>query len=145
MLIISTLPSECQEALGMENGKIPDGQLSALSSYSNTGDAGMSRLNNQEGSGAWRAATKDANQWLQVDLGSHYIRVTRVATQGRNGSVWIEWVIQYKLQHSQDGVSFQYYREEGQIIDKVIFNKFIESSCYQGFRSNISRKEIALL
>lgn len=103
----------------MESGKITDSQISASSRHNDAGSARMGRLYNQERSGAWTAATNDANQWLQIDLGSYYTRVTRIATQGRYGE-WIQWVTGYKLQHSEDGVNFQYYREHGQTTDKVI-------------------------
>lgn len=126
-MILPTLPLECQEALGMESGTITDSQLSASSRFNDYGAAGMGRLHNEEGSAAWTAATNDASQWLQVDLGSYYTRVTRIATQGRHGAEWIQWVIEYKLQHSQDGVSFQYYREQGQTTNKVIHDNFIET------------------
>lgn len=127
MFFLPTKPLECQEALGMESGKITDSQISASSRYNDNGSARMGRLYNQERSGAWTAATNDTNQWLQIDLGSYYARVTRIATQGRYG-VSIQWVTEYKLQHSEDGVNFQYYREQGQTTDKVIYNKFMETS-----------------
>ena len=127
MFFLQTKPLECQEALGMESGKITDSQISASSRYNDNGSARMGRLHNQERSGAWTAATNDTNQWLQIDLGSYYARVTRIATQGRYG-VSIQWVTEYKLQHSEDGVNFQYYREQGQTTDKVIYNKFMETS-----------------
>ena len=127
MFFLPTKPLECQEALGMESGKITDSQISASSRYNDNGSARMGRLHNQERSGAWTAATNDTNQWLQIDLGSYYARVTRIATQGRYG-VSIQWVTEYKLQHSEDGVNFQYYREQGQTTDKVIYNKFMETS-----------------
>ena len=111
----------------MESGKITDSQISASSRYNDNGSARMGRLHNQERSGAWTAATNDTNQWLQIDLGSYYARVTRIATQGRYG-VSIQWVTEYKLQHSEDGVNFQYYREQGQTTDQVIYNKFMETS-----------------
>ncbi|KAL9950367.1 hypothetical protein ACROYT_G042855 [Oculina patagonica] len=44
--------------------------------------------------------------------------VKRVATQGQGYSDYSEWVTSYKLQYSNDGVSFQYYREQGQTQDK---------------------------
>jgi len=47
------------------------------------------------------------------------MKVTRVATQGRY-SVYNQWVTKYKLQYSDDGVNFQYYKEQGQTTDKVI-------------------------
>lgn len=51
-----------------------------------------------------------------MDLNSQY-RVTRVATQGKNGQD--QWVTAYKLQYKEDGGSFQNYKEQGQSNDKV--------------------------
>ncbi len=78
------------------------------------------RLNSQETAstvGGWVSGISDAYQWLQIDLGHRNTRVTRVATQGRNA--YDQWVSTFKLQHSNDGVIFEYYREEGQSADKV--------------------------
>ena len=69
--------------------------------------------------GAWRADTLDSNQWLQIYLGSAFTRVTRVATQGR--SDFGQWVTSYKLQYSNNGVTFHYYKEHGQNVDKVTY------------------------
>ena len=71
---------------------------------------------NLPGGGGWSALKTDLHQWLQVDLGS-YNTVTRVATQGRTGSN--EWVTKYKLQYSDDGMNFQFYKERGDKSAKV--------------------------
>jgi len=44
-------------------------------------------------------------------------KVRRVATKGYNGKN--QYVKKYKLQFSDDGVNFQYYKEQGQTTDKV--------------------------
>ena len=119
--IILDEPCKCRDAaLGMESGVISDGQITASSHWGVNDAATQGRLNFEAGGGkqgAWSAKTNDANQWLQVDLGSRYIRVTRVATQGRNAAS--QWVTAYKLQYSKDGVTFQYFRERGQTTSKV--------------------------
>ena len=77
------------------------------------------RLNFKAGSGkhgSWSARLNDLKQWLQVDLGSS--KVTGVATQGRNGHSG-QWVTKYKLQYSDDGVTFHFYKESGQSENKV--------------------------
>ncbi len=112
---------ECQVALGMEHGAITDGQISASSEWDANHAAIQGRLNfHQAGSkmGAWSALTNDANQWLQVDLGSYYTKVTRVATQGRDGA-HNQWVTMYQLQYGNNGVNFRYYREQGKTASKV--------------------------
>ncbi|KAL9951704.1 hypothetical protein ACROYT_G044426 [Oculina patagonica] len=118
---VTTLKKECQGPLGVESGAISDTQITASSEYSyhDFYAAKNGRLHFQEtqsAAGAWVAATLDANQWLQIDLGSQHFRVTRVATQGRNG--FDQWVTRYKLQYSNDKVSFRCYVEQGQTTDK---------------------------
>jgi len=100
----------------MENGAISDGQISASSQHSAYLAVTRGRLGNLR---SWSAALNNINQWLQIDLGDQYTKVTRVATQGRND--YNEWVKRYKLRYSDDGVSFHYYRELGQSVDKVRF------------------------
>lgn len=67
--------------------------------------------------GAWSAGRRDANQWLQIDLDNELTTVTLVATQGR--SDYDQWVTTYKLQYSNNGVNFQYYREGSETTNKV--------------------------
>jgi len=118
------LLSGCQE----ESAPISVSQVRASSQWDVNHAAIQGRLDFQETSvkaGAWAAATKDVNQWLQVDLVNQHTKVSRVATQGRDySSQWpwgphSQWVTKYKLQYSDDGVTFQYYREQGQSKDKV--------------------------
>ena len=113
-------PLECQEALGMKNGAIVDGQISASTQWDSQHAPIQGRLDFKAipgKAGSWSARSNNVNQWLQVDLGSQDTKVTRVATQGRNAHA--QWVTKYKLQYSDDGVNFQYYREPGQNVDKV--------------------------
>ena len=105
----------------MENGAILDEQITASSQWDDDHAPFQGRLHFQASGkkqGCWSAAKNDVHQWLQVDLGSQFTKVTRVATQGRNGG-FAQWVRRYKLQHSNDEVKFQYYREQGQTADKV--------------------------
>jgi len=116
----STKSLACLDALGMANGAISDGQISASSQIDSSHAVTQARLHFKATAGkagSWSARSNDVNQWLQIDLGSRHNNVTRVATQGRNDS--LEWVTKYKLQYSNDGVNFQYYREQGQTADKV--------------------------
>ena len=113
--------SECQDALGMEDGTISDAQISA-STQAGSFPAKYARLNSNSGSLVWKASKENTKQWLQIDvlgLGRKYTTVTRVATQGRKSSYYPQRVKMYKLQYSNDGENFQYYREQGQTTDKV--------------------------
>ena len=66
--------------------------------------------------GGWSAQWNNGNQWIQVALGS-YTKLTSIATQGRNAHS--QWVTAYKLQYSEDGVNFYYYKVPGQSSPKV--------------------------
>lgn len=118
----------CDSVLGMESGLISDLQISASSRWDSNHAPTQARLNYQETkskSGAWAAAHNNDKQWLQISLGN--TKITRVATQGRNYSPsWpygshSQWVTKYKLQYSDDGVTFQYYKEQG-IVKVIIKN-----------------------
>ena len=107
----------------MESRAITNAQITASSEDNAVHAASHARLNFQEvrdkAAGAWVANAADDYPWLQVDLGARYTKVTRVATQGRNSLNYPQWVTKYKLQYSDNGKAFQYYREPGQDTDKV--------------------------
>ena len=110
----------CQQVLGMESGVIPNERITASSQLNADHAAIQARLNFQATStkaGSWSARTNDVNQWLQVDLGKRQSEVTSIATQGRNGVS--QWVTKYKLQYSDNGVHYQYYRQQGQTSNTV--------------------------
>ena len=103
----------------MESGAISDAQITASSQWDDNHAPRQARLHFKLSGikrGGWSALTNDLNQWLQVDLGSYTI-VTRVATQGRNGHG--QWVTKYRIQYSDDGVSFHFYKESGGSSAKV--------------------------
>ena len=103
----------------MEKRLIKDGQITASSEFNSHHAAIQARLNFKAGggkAGGWSARSNDANQWIQVALGS-YTKLTGVATQGRNGTS--QWVTKYQLQYSDDGVNFYYYKAPGQSSPKV--------------------------
>ena len=95
----------------MESRVIKDAQITASSEWDSNHAAIQARLNFKAGvgkQGAWSARSNDANQWIQVALGSH-TKLTGIVTQGRNGAD--QWVTKYQLQYSEDGVNFFYYTE----------------------------------
>ena len=118
----------------MEFGAIKDAQIQASSEWDRNHAAIQARLNFQKSGikrGAWSARENDKNQWLQIDLQASYTKVTAVASQGRNQVN--QWVTKYKLQYSNDGVTFRYYREEGQTVDKVrCDDKQLVKRCSEG-------------
>ena len=96
----------------MEFGGISDEQITASSQTTGNHASRYGRLRSQVSAGAWSAGSLDASQWLQIDL-AVYTGVTGLATQGRYS--YNQWVTTYKVQHSHDGVNFQYYTVQGQI------------------------------
>ncbi|XP_055958871.1 uncharacterized protein LOC126830395 [Patella vulgata] len=102
--------SGCQDVpLINGNSKIPDEQITASSQYDNDHGPMRSRLNtNTQGALAsgWLAQYNDKKQYIQVDLGEP-IQVTAIATQGRPDRN--EWVREFKLSISNDGINFNFY------------------------------------
>lgn len=97
----------------MQNEHIPDSSLSASSFLTAADGAQNARLHLQLEvglNGAWRPATNDANQWLQVDFIAER-QVTAIATQGRE--IGDYWVTTYTLSYSSDGHNYTHYQQEG--------------------------------
>jgi len=103
----------------MESRFISDAQISASSRWTGHHAAVQARLHYKASGvkqGGWSAGISNRNQWLQVDLGAE-ISVKGIATQGRNN--YNQWVTAYKLECSNDGASFLYYKDSGSSADKV--------------------------
>ncbi|XP_078352015.1 lactadherin-like [Oculina patagonica] len=118
---------EDMKALGMESGAIADSQITASSEINSYHGATRARLHTAEtdvyARGAWVSLTNDLNQWLQVDLGK-ITSVTHVATQGRNSYSPLQMVTKYKLQFSDDGTTFLFYKRQGESTDAVFDANF---------------------
>lgn len=118
------------KALGMESGAITNSQITASSELDSYHGITRVRLHTYEtdvySRGAWIPILNDLNQWIQVDLGK--IRyVTHVATQGRNTHYPLQMVTKYKLQFSDDGASFLFYKRQGESTEAVNRNYIITS------------------
>ena len=120
----------------MTNGEISDQQINASSELNGNHAAKQGRLFFQETpklSGSWSVAAYELRQrssWLQVDLLNKHTKVTGVATQGRNDNnvrptgPHYQWVTSYKLDYSDDGVSFLFFKEDEKATDKVRTKKY---------------------
>lgn len=103
----------------MESGAISDGQISSSSEFDSNHGPTKARLHKVLGAGSWVAASKNLDQWLMIDLLIDDTKVTGVATQGRSSDN--HWVTKYKLAYRSNGnPPTQYYRDEGQSVDKVL-------------------------
>ena len=107
-------PPQCMDALGMQNGQIPDSAITASSSYNAISYAPyVGRLHFlSAGSGkcgSWTAGVKNVNQWFRVDMGS-WTKISAVSTQGRQDGN--QWVKSYSLSFSYDGVIWETVNNE---------------------------------
>ncbi|XP_078353730.1 uncharacterized protein LOC144638391 [Oculina patagonica] len=92
----------------MERGTITDNQIIASSAIAT---AKNGRLNFASGS-SWCAATSDTNPYLQIDLQTLNI-ICAVSTQGNSQAD--QWVKNYTLQSSTDGLAWTEYKEGGRV------------------------------
>jgi len=99
--------AECNSALGLEDLRIQDSQLTALSHYESLSIGGgisvdthprCARLNHN--SCAW-CAPRGNGQYLHVDLHRDFV-ITGIATQGLE-ALSDYYVRRYKVSHSRDG------------------------------------------
>ncbi|XP_071062071.1 epithelial discoidin domain-containing receptor 1 [Pseudochaenichthys georgianus] len=102
-------PAQCRYALGMEDGTIPDSDITASSAWSDSTEAKHGRLSTGEGDGAWCPAGSvfpSASEYLQVDLHKlHFLAL--VGTQGRHADGHgQEFARSYRLRYSRDGVKW---------------------------------------
>ena len=108
------LPTECRiQPLGMENKEIPNGAVTASSSFGLAHEPWQARLNNiaRSGSvGAWSTGSNAIGQYLQIDLGKERV-VNKIATQGRPSAS--QWVTSYKLLFSSNGANWNEYQNNG--------------------------------
>ncbi|KAF7670150.1 hypothetical protein LDENG_00049800 [Lucifuga dentata] len=102
-------PAQCRYALGMEDGTIPDADITASSAWSDSTEAKHGRLSTGEGDGAWcpaGAVFPSGSEYLQVDLHTlHFLAL--VGTQGRHADGHgQEFARSYRLRYSRDGVKW---------------------------------------
>lgn len=99
----------------MENNKIPDSSIKASSEYSQGSKASNGRLHNLK---AWSARVLDTHQWLEVDFGN-LTTVSVIATQGRQDVN--QWITEYRVSYSFDGLLYAAYRETAADDAKVYY------------------------
>ncbi|XP_008293831.1 epithelial discoidin domain-containing receptor 1 isoform X4 [Stegastes partitus] len=102
-------PAQCRYALGMEDGTIPDSDITASSAWSDSTEAKHGRLSTGEGDGAWcpaGAVFPSGSEYLQIDLQKlHFLAL--VGTQGRHADGHgQEFARSYRLRYSRDGLKW---------------------------------------
>nr|XP_055066650.1 epithelial discoidin domain-containing receptor 1 isoform X2 [Misgurnus anguillicaudatus] len=106
--------AKCRYALGMEDGTIPDSDITASSAWSDSTEAKHGRLSTGEGDGAWCPAAPvfpSASEYLQVNLHTlHFLSL--VGTQGRHADgLGREFARGYRLRYSRDGRNWITWRD----------------------------------
>uniref|UniRef100_A0A0N4Z133 receptor protein-tyrosine kinase n=1 Tax=Parastrongyloides trichosuri TaxID=131310 RepID=A0A0N4Z133_PARTI len=99
---------ECNKALGMENGRIKDTQITSSSSYDeqSTGPQN-SRIRTESGAGAWCPMSQinmTSNEWIEIDFSSNMV-ITAIETQGRfGGGEGQEYTPMFKIKYKREGM-----------------------------------------
>ena len=100
----------CNGALGLQNGRLKNGQISASSTWPGLFTY-RARLHHAM---AWCARYNNHNQWLKFDF-RRPTKVIGMAIQGRSNAH--QWVTRFLLHSSQDNVHWAVYRYKNN--DKV--------------------------
>lgn len=111
----------CSLPLGMENGEIKNNQITASSvktSWFNTWDPSLARLNQEGKVNAWRAKLNSNQQWLQIDLLT-IKKITAIATQGAKSLTAENFVKTYVIQYSDQGSEWKSYTDGSSSVAKV--------------------------
>ncbi|XP_054019198.1 coagulation factor V [Dryobates pubescens] len=101
----------CSLPLGMENGEIKNTQITASSvktSWFNTWDPSLARLNQKGKVNAWRAKLNNNQQWLQIDLLT-IKKITAIVTQGVKSLTGENFVKTYVILYSDHGSEWKSY------------------------------------
>ena len=125
----------------MQNGRIRSSQLSTSSSWDRNHGPSNGRLHLRRAGarvGAWVARHNTRLQWYQANFGRP-TRVVKIATQGRQDSR--QWVTQYYLTFSQDGVHFaEYEQNSNRKVCNLSNTRKNVSSDFQSSRSGLKNK-----
>ncbi|XP_014802831.1 PREDICTED: coagulation factor V isoform X1 [Calidris pugnax] len=111
----------CSLPLGMENGEIKNTQITASSvktSWFNTWDPSLARLNQSGKINAWRAKLNNNQQWLQIDLLT-IKKITAIATQGVKSVTAENFVKTYIILYSDQGSEWKSYTDGSSSVAKV--------------------------
>ncbi|XP_062340567.1 macrophage mannose receptor 1 [Osmerus eperlanus] len=104
-VVYSCEQTVCLHGLGVEDGLVPDSELTASSSTSSHVPT-QARLKSNS---CWMPSTP-VNSWIQVNLGM-VRKVTGIILQGCPQND--HWVTKFRVQHSMDGTSWTNYESDG--------------------------------
>ena len=134
----------------MQNRRIPNNAITASSSWDANHAPYLGRLHftaRGKFQGAWSSRYNNHFQFFQVDFRKP-TKVSQVATQGRQNAN--QWVTQYRLAYSQDGMNWALYKlrdaiKVRRIVDYIITDKysmidsFLSSQCWNTHADGLNR------
>ena len=130
----------CSQPFGMADGRIPDFAITASSwlDWRNEPQNGRLYSSYREGDEAygWSPRQNVVGEWLQVDLGT-VVMVTKIATQGSYS--YMEWVIQYSIEYSENGTEFQQHENKELLTDTSDENTIIGNNLSPPIRGQFIR------
>ncbi|XP_032240781.2 uncharacterized protein LOC5515249 isoform X2 [Nematostella vectensis] len=108
---------DCEDALGLQEWRIPRSAISASSRISTNYMPWMARLDSTEYGGAWCARRNAVGEYLQVDIG-FMARVTAIVLQGKESPTELPslpeaWVKLFVLWFSDDRFTWEEYKVGG--------------------------------
>lgn len=105
---LKVLRQSCSQPLGMENGQIKNDQITASTHFTKY-EPYEGRLNAKGGLG-WQAMYTRDIEYLQIDFKKE-VNISAVATQGVQFKTDAKYVTEYKLNISDDGITWKEYKE----------------------------------
>ncbi|XP_076027182.1 milk fat globule EGF and factor V/VIII domain containing b isoform X3 [Genypterus blacodes] len=130
--------SGCSEPMGMKSRLVSDSQITSSSTFLTWGieaftwQSHYARLDKQGKTNAWSAAANTQSEWLQVDLQSPR-KITGVITQGAKDFGSIQFIMAFKVAHSDDGQFWTIVKDETTKTDRI----FPGNSDNNGHKKNI--------
>lgn len=105
IVVLCCFADQCRMPLGAEDGRLVPGSFSASTYYNHYLAPWHGRLNHRW---SWSARYRRHGQWMQISFGGS-ATVKGIASQGRQDAN--QWVTQYTLGRSTDGMKFYPYHE----------------------------------
>ena len=105
IVVLCCFADQCRMPLGVEDGRLVPGSFSASTYYNHYLAPWHGRLNHRW---SWSARYRRHGQWMQISFGGS-ATVKGIASQGRQDAN--QWVTQYTLGRSTDGMKFYPYHE----------------------------------
>ena len=110
----------------MQNRRIPNHAITSSSMWDANHGPYLGRLHftaRGRFQGAWSTRYNNHFQWFQVDF-RRPTKISNVATQGRQNAN--QWVTQYRLSYSQDGLNWALYKlRDGIKVSRFVYNQII--------------------